>query len=130
MVSAASEEASVVKGLDAGADGYITKPFRRQELLARIAALLTAVKEDAVRFGLVPGDSRWQRVAAGGPLGPWEAEYSSHSNRITACQELLCRVKEDAVRVVVYTLMLQSAMFARAHLLSGDTVHVAAPYLC
>jgi len=48
MVSAASEETSVVKGLDAGADGYITKPFRRQELLARIAGLLAAVKEDTV----------------------------------------------------------------------------------
>ena len=40
MVSAHSDEAVVVKGLDSGADDYVTKPFRREEFLARIRAKL------------------------------------------------------------------------------------------
>lgn len=40
MVSAHSEEAAVVHGLDSGADDYITKPFRRAEFLARIRTKL------------------------------------------------------------------------------------------
>ena len=40
LVSALSEESSVVQGLDSGADDYITKPFRRAEFLARIRGKL------------------------------------------------------------------------------------------
>jgi two-component system response regulator MprA len=40
IVTARSETEDRVGGLDSGADDYITKPFERQELLARIRALL------------------------------------------------------------------------------------------
>src|SRR5919201_1761842 len=40
MLTARSEELERVRGLKAGADDYITKPFGRQELLARVEALL------------------------------------------------------------------------------------------
>ncbi|GIL60978.1 hypothetical protein Vafri_15766 [Volvox africanus] len=40
MVSAQTEEEHVVCGLDLGADDYVTKPFKRNELLARIRAQL------------------------------------------------------------------------------------------
>jgi DNA-binding response OmpR family regulator len=40
LVSAQSTEADVVRGLDAGASDYITKPFRLRELLARLRAQL------------------------------------------------------------------------------------------
>jgi DNA-binding response OmpR family regulator len=36
-----------VKGLDAGADDYLAKPFRLEELLARVRALLRRSKADA-----------------------------------------------------------------------------------
>lgn len=40
MLTAKSETEDIVSGLDAGADDYVTKPFSRSELLARIQALL------------------------------------------------------------------------------------------
>lgn len=40
IISARSEEIDVLQGLDAGADDYVTKPFRTRELRARIEAML------------------------------------------------------------------------------------------
>jgi two-component system phosphate regulon response regulator PhoB len=40
FVSGRSDEASVSRGLDAGADDFLCKPFRRQELIARLDANL------------------------------------------------------------------------------------------
>ena len=40
MVTAKTEEADVVSGLELGADDYITKPFSPRVLLARIRAVL------------------------------------------------------------------------------------------
>ena len=47
MLTARSEEIDTMMGLDAGADDYLTKPFRPRELRARIEAMLTGAKEDA-----------------------------------------------------------------------------------
>ena len=40
MLTARSRELEKVRGLSAGADDYVAKPFGRQELLARVQALL------------------------------------------------------------------------------------------
>jgi DNA-binding response OmpR family regulator len=40
MLTARADEVDTIVGLDAGADDYVTKPFRREELAARIRALL------------------------------------------------------------------------------------------
>ena len=45
MVTARQEELDAVVGLDAGADDYVTKPFRLAELLARVRARLRAAPE-------------------------------------------------------------------------------------
>lgn len=49
ILTARSEEVDMVVGLDAGADDYVTKPFRLAELLARVRALLrrAAAGDDA-----------------------------------------------------------------------------------
>lgn len=51
MVTAKDEVNDKVKGLDVGADDYITKPFATEELLARIRALLRRQeKEDETKL--------------------------------------------------------------------------------
>ncbi|MGE7090670.1 response regulator transcription factor [Lysinibacillus sp. NPDC048646] len=40
MLTARDDTADIIKGLDSGADDYIVKPFKMEELLARVRALL------------------------------------------------------------------------------------------
>ena len=58
MLTARSEEADKVAGLDAGADDYLVKPFSTNELLARIRAVLRrklAQSLDDGGLGQLPG---------------------------------------------------------------------------
>lgn len=55
FLTAKDEELDVVRGLDAGGNDYVTKPFRMQELLSRIRALLrrnceTAISRSGIRL--------------------------------------------------------------------------------
>lgn len=69
MITAKGEEADKVKGLDIGADDYITKPFSTRELLARIRAVIrrTTTKEtlDVVEVEGLRLDPVTCRVTAG-----------------------------------------------------------------
>jgi DNA-binding response OmpR family regulator len=62
LLTGLDEEDEVVRGLDAGANDYVTKPFRVSELMARVRAQLRVhdVSEDAEltigRFRFRPGD--------------------------------------------------------------------------
>lgn len=45
MITARNSEADIIKGLDMGANDYVTKPFSRQVLLARIRTQLRGYEE-------------------------------------------------------------------------------------
>ena len=79
MLTARSEETDKVRGLNVGADDYLTKPFSMPELVARVRALLRRTKpsqsKGQLTFGDIVLDLDAHRVSRGGKyvhLGPTE----------------------------------------------------------
>lgn len=75
MLTAKSEEADKVQGLDAGADDYMTKPFSTKELVARVNALLrrhsrVPTNDDLMVLGALRLDPVTHRVTADWPGSP------------------------------------------------------------
>ena len=56
FLSGYEDESYVVRGLEAGGDDYVIKPFRTMELLARIQALLRRNTKQQEAIGYVSGD--------------------------------------------------------------------------
>jgi two-component system phosphate regulon response regulator PhoB len=79
MLTARGEEADRLRGLDTGADDYVTKPFSPKELVARVAAVLRRMRPPLPEARLEAGDIEMDLVAhkvrrGGEPvhLGPTE----------------------------------------------------------
>src|SRR5205085_12298528 len=53
MLTARGQEEDIIRGLDLGADDYVTKPFSIRELLARVKAFLRRqdVESSTYEFG-------------------------------------------------------------------------------
>jgi two-component system alkaline phosphatase synthesis response regulator PhoP len=67
MLTARSDTRSKVRGLDCGADDYLTKPFDLDEMLARVRALLRRVRGDAPPDNFILGQY-WIRFDTGRAL--------------------------------------------------------------
>ena len=102
MVTVRDSEADKVEALDAGADGYVTKPFAIVELLARIRAVLRRTIDSPegytahLRLGAVEIDFEGRCILVCGErvrLTPKELDLLSylatHSNRTITHRELL-----------------------------------------
>jgi two-component system phosphate regulon response regulator PhoB len=108
MLTARSEEADKVAGLDAGADDYLAKPFSTNELLARIRAVLRRrapqALDEAVQVGPLRLEPATRRVSRGEQpvkLGPTEFRLlhflMAHPDRVHSRTQLLDRVWGDHV---------------------------------
>ena len=100
MVTARSEDQDAVRGLNTGADDYITKPFNMEALLARMRALLRRAGPGSTRgqveFHDIVMDQSAHRVQRNGRaihLGPTEYRLleflMQHPRRVFSREELL-----------------------------------------
>lgn len=87
ILTVRADEAYIVKGLEWGADEYVTKPFRQLELLARVKA---AIRSRNPKQQEVPIE-----------LGPWHLDPSSRS---------LCRAGREIVLTRTECLIMQHIM--------------------
>ncbi len=85
MMSARGEEEDRVRGLDIGADDYVTKPFSPRELIARVNAVLRRVRPalagETLTFADIEMDTIRYKIKRGGetiPLGPTEFRLLRH----------------------------------------------------
>ncbi len=85
MLTARGEEEDRVRGLETGADDYVTKPFSPRELIARVNAVLRRVRPalagEMLTFGDLEMDTVAHKVRRGGnliPLGPTEFRLLRH----------------------------------------------------
>jgi DNA-binding response OmpR family regulator len=100
MLTARGEEADRIRGLELGADDYVTKPFSPKELVARVAAMLRRLERPArsaiMRHGPITIDVDRHQVAADG-----------REVRLTAKEFLLlCYLIEHRGRVLSRDLLL------------------------
>ena len=70
FLTAKDEEFDVVRGLDAGGDDYVTKPFRMQELLSRIRAQLRRNEAPLTSRGSLTIDQARMQVKKDGEVLP------------------------------------------------------------
>jgi len=133
FVSGRGDEASVARGLDAGADDYVTKPIRGRELIARLESHLRRVaalagpansagkSKAALRFGAVELDATARRVSVNGKpvvLGPLEfklLEYLASNAGVAVSREQILNavygidadIETDRVDLLVRRLRLK-----------------------
>jgi two-component system phosphate regulon response regulator PhoB len=103
MLTARGEEEDKIRGLESGADDYMTKPFSPGELVARIKAVLRrtapAHGDDVLKEGGLEIDLQSHRVTANGAaveLGPTEFRllqfFMSHPERVYNRSQVLDQV--------------------------------------
>ena len=115
MLTARSEETDRIRGLDTGADDYVTKPFSVTELMARVRAVMRRIRpglmEDRVTLGDITIDRTGHIVERAGQhihLGPTEFRlldyFMQHPGRVFSREQLLDSVWGSDVYVEARTV--------------------------
>ena len=115
MLTARGEETDRVRGLDTGADDYMTKPFSMTELTARIRAVLRRIRpglaDDRINHADIVIDRVAHRVRRAGKevhLGPTEFRLldhlMKHPGRVFSREQLLDAVWGSDVYVEARTV--------------------------
>ena len=100
MLTARGEEADRIRGLETGADDYVTKPFSPRELVARVGAVLRRVRPALAGDGLAYADiemdlvsHKVKRAGEAVILGPTEfrllRHFLEHPGRVFSRERLL-----------------------------------------
>ena len=100
MLTARGEEEDRVRGLETGADDYVTKPFSPRELVARVGAVLRRVRPalagEQLTYSDIEMDTVSHKVRRAGmsvPLGPTEfrllKHFLEHPGRVFSRERLL-----------------------------------------
>ncbi|NOZ66429.1 MAG: phosphate regulon transcriptional regulatory protein PhoB [Alphaproteobacteria bacterium] len=100
MLTARAEESDRIRGLDTGADDYVTKPFSPKELIARIKAVLRRIRPslsgETLSFDDIILDAVSHKVTRGGKpihLGPTEFRilryFMENPGRVFSREQLL-----------------------------------------
>ncbi len=122
MLTARTQPEDIVRGLDSGADDYVTKPFDRKVLLARVRALLRrgAASAPADDFdGLVVNDVSHVATLNGSELRLAPGEFKilvllvANKGRVLARQRILDAVLSDDKSVTERTVDVQIANLRR-----------------
>jgi DNA-binding response OmpR family regulator len=102
VLTARTSGGDVVATLEGGADDYLSKPFRFDELLARIRLRLKTTRPDTaevLRVGDLELDMRTRRITAGGIAVDLSArefalaeELLAHPGQVLSREQLLSRV--------------------------------------
>lgn len=111
MLTAKAEEDDKIKGLDAGADDYLTKPFSPRELMARINAVLRRVSSNKVI----------DKICEYGGL-----VLNEHSHRVTS-QQTTIELGPTEYRLLQFLMTHVDRVYSRAQLLDnvwGTNVYV------
>jgi two-component system phosphate regulon response regulator PhoB len=100
MLTARGEEEDRIRGLETGADDYVTKPFSPRELVARVSAVLRrlrpALAGELLSYADIELDSVAHKVIRGGQtvnMGPTEfrllRHFMEHPGRVFSRGQLL-----------------------------------------
>lgn len=131
MLTAKGEEEDKIRGLDTGADDYVTKPFSPTELVARIRALLRrsrpALGEEKLEIGDITMDLASHRVRRAGReivLAPTEfrllRHFLEHPGRVFGREQLLNAVWGQDVYVELRTVDVHIRRLRRALNTNGE----------
>lgn len=120
FLTAMDEEVNVIRGLDSGADDYITKPFKLGELCSRIRALLR-------RSGFC--EERGMKLLSSGTLSidllGGRAVFNNQPLELTSAEyRLLCLLVRNAGQTVLRSTILDLLWDGNGNFVDDNTLSV------